>query len=739
MVIKKIHKHIIYLFVIFCLSLPLYAQNWTSVTSQKDIASMRVVDDTLFCATSGGLLAITDPLLTPKVYLNTDGLGTNELTAIINDTDNNRWLTSIGYLIQMNQNGFSPYILFDNDNNLLELSDVVDDGSNLWVGTSVGLILFSKVNDEGQIEDSYSDFGSLNPDPYIHTIFLERDNIWLGTSSGMAVTDRTDFIQMKSPAAWTTVSMDNYPELSSDTVLDIISYQNNIYFTTTKNMFQFSVDTLLNDTTLINLTPALTEQIYDMTIVNDTLYLLYSASGSRIAYLINSTFTDISTSGLLSNPTTICSFDNRLWVSVVGGGLFYQEGAGFTEYIFTGLPGNNITDVTVSGENKVFVGAYTDSFARETDSVWENLGLSPGAGTTDLLTDVSGQVWLGTTGNGVWLVTDTGIINYDENNSTLIGNSDNFPVGLSYVYISGMASDGDYIYFACYRAQNGNPLVYADLQNLDDISGWGAVGISEGLSNTFTTSLDQGNGRVAIGTESDGVFECAVGNNPFTSSNDCRHLVRENSLLISNDIRVVKYDPDGNLWVGTNMGLSRYDPGIDFFVDVNLPGSSSTDITALDFDSRGNAWIGTKEGLWFYDIVSGEFTYYSFLNSDLVSDNIQKIYFNDNSGYIYVSTDKGFSVREPLFGLPEDNLEEVIAFPNPYVIKSSDDLLRFNYAYDAEVIIYSVAGEQIIQMPLQDWDGTNAQGEDVASGVYIFVLINDAGEIARGKILLIRQ
>jgi ligand-binding sensor domain-containing protein len=71
--------------------------------------------------------------------------------------------------------------------------------------------------------------------------------------------------------------------------------------------------------------------------------------------------------------------------------------------------------------------------------------------------------------------------------------------------------------------------------------------------------------------------------------------------------------------VGTTFGLSRYDSGIDRFVDVTLPAEVSSNITSLEFDGRGNLWVGTIDGLVTLDAITGEFEVYNTLNSEIVA------------------------------------------------------------------------------------------------------------------------
>ena len=56
------------------------------------------------------------------------------------------------------------------------------------------------------------------------------------------------------------------------------------------------------------------------------------------------------------------------------------------------------------------------------------------------------------------------------------------------------------------------------------------------------------------------------------------------------------------------------------------------------------------------------------------------------------------------------------------------------------VRIFTPAGELVRRQDANcGWFGDNQAGERVASGVYIYLLEDDQGNIKRGKILLVRQ
>ncbi|MCK4302172.1 MAG: hypothetical protein KAW91_05335, partial [candidate division Zixibacteria bacterium] len=198
--------------------------------------------------------------------------------------------------------------------------------------------------------------------------------------------------------------------------------------------------------------------------------------------------------------------------------------------------------------------------------------------------------------------------------------------------------------------------------------------------------------------------------------------------------------PGGVLWVGTNSGLSRYDLGYERFVDVDLPPGVGRDVHDLEFDSRGNLWIGTSSGLARLDASTGMAEAFTTRNSGLVADRIGSLHSDPFTDNLYVATNSGISVLPSPIGPPSFAVEQVVAIPNPFVIRCDDDRLRFNYARKVAVRIYSVAGELVRETDTNTpWDGRNQKGEKTASGVYIFVLSDGSGEVGRGKLLLVRE
>jgi hypothetical protein len=63
-------------------------------------------------------------------------------------------------------------------------------------------------------------------------------------------------------------------------------------------------------------------------------------------------------------------------------------------------------------------------------------------------------------------------------------------------------------------------------------------------------------------------------------------------------INVVKHSPYGKMWVGTNYGITRFTPGEkDYSVRLSKRWLMSDEVRDIAFDKQGNAWIATSKGV----------------------------------------------------------------------------------------------------------------------------------------------
>ena len=132
------------------------------------------------------------------------------------------------------------------------------------------------------------------------------------------------------------------------------------------------------------------------------------------------------------------------------------------------------------------------------------------------------------------------------------------------------------------------------------------------------------------------------------------------------EIRDIRDDADGRLWVGGIGGLFRFDPEkgtwARFRNDPRDPGSLSHDaVMSVLRDRRGRLWVGTRGGLNRYDEQAGEFVHSFQGPSDpprFGALNVEKMY-EDEDGTIWLGTiDEGLIRFEPESGRTKQYLPD---------------------------------------------------------------------------------
>lgn len=99
-------------------------------------------------------------------------------------------------------------------------------------------------------------------------------------------------------------------------------------------------------------------------------------------------------------------------------------------------------------------------------------------------------------------------------------------------------------------------------------------------------------------------------------------------------------DKAGQLWVGTDAGLTKYNENLDEFIKVDLPELKNikVTITSLFLDTDGSLWIGTHQhGLFHFTTAGAKISSIHLHESNTSIRDILRI----NSGALWIATDKG--------------------------------------------------------------------------------------------------
>lgn len=127
-----------------------------------------------------------------------------------------------------------------------------------------------------------------------------------------------------------------------------------------------------------------------------------------------------------------------------------------------------------------------------------------------------------------------------------------------------------------------------------------------------------------------------------------------NDGLSQSTVTAIVQDRQGNIWLGTQDGLNRYD-GYGFEVFHGDPGCEGalgdSAISALELGSDGRLWIGTSSGLSCYDFRERRFSNHTILNVSRVTDILE------TDGLLMLATDSGVYFFDPAHPeIPGDNL-----------------------------------------------------------------------------------
>lgn len=89
---------------------------------------------------------------------------------------------------------------------------------------------------------------------------------------------------------------------------------------------------------------------------------------------------------------------------------------------------------------------------------------------------------------------------------------------------------------------------------------------------------------------------------------------------------------------------------------------------------------------------------------------------------------------------PEEDLDSLKVFPNPFKPSRGDDKIYFEgLTAEATIIIYDASGAIVKELEEKDGDGLATwDPKDNASGIYYYVITNPDGEVKKGKLAIIK-
>jgi len=343
----------------------------------------------------------------------------------------------------------------------------------------------------------------------------------------------------------------------------------------------------------------------------------------------------------------------------------YLKGKSLGDQVFNSLVTSSgnlyfITDVGIKQYNKS--GNSFESYAPE--------GMSAYFSTSVMFEDSKGILWFGTYNGGLsrmnpkdkkfeFLDTKNGLasnwitsITEDRKGNLWVGHwKDDIntggisridPAGHIKVFNTSNGLHDDHIW--CIREdEEGNMLIGTTEQGLDIFKGEKFLSFStrDGLlHNQVNAIIEDLQGQIWFGTNLGISVYSGEGKKPVF-----QHYNQSNK-FISNQIRFFRKDRNNNIWIGTaDQGVMLYNTARRQFVaqpQINsyIPYPTlSKGITALEVGSEGHLWIGTIEGLVEYDIVKDSYVATHTQSAGLAGNQITALY-TDTKGNLWIGSDK---------------------------------------------------------------------------------------------------
>ncbi len=128
--------------------------------------------------------------------------------------------------------------------------------------------------------------------------------------------------------------------------------------------------------------------------------------------------------------------------------------------------------------------------------------------------------------------------------------------------------------------------------------------------------------------------------------------VNEGGRLMGNSVWLVFEDSYGFVWISTNLALNRFDPATERFITFcpNPDDTSSIrqglQIDSIAEDKNGNLWMGSDGGLSEFVRASETFRHFAEVDG-LPSNNIASVLIDDATGNLWLGTGKGLTRFDP--------------------------------------------------------------------------------------------
>lgn len=250
-----------------------------------------------------------------------------------------------------------------------------------------------------------------------------------------------------------------------------------------------------------------------------------------------------------------------------------------------------------------------------------------------------------------------------------------------------------------------------------------------------------------------------------TNSNDDKVMYRtewidqNNNILRPITIHTIAQDHNNAIWIGTDDGILVIPASVDFGTSnrcyrVIIPRNDGTNlgdylldneqINDIKIDGGNRLWVATANSGVFLlkpnmdNVIDPSYTvetveHFTTENSILPSDNVISIAIQESSGEVFLGTGAGLVSYMSDASEAQVSYEKISVYPNPIREDYMGYITFDGLVQDTELRIVDASGCLVRRLESNGgratWDGKNAQGKRVGTGVYTAICNTKNGEV----------
>jgi len=323
-------------------------------------------------------------------------------------------------------------------------------------------------------------------------------------------------------------------------------------------------------------------RVYDLLYDNDTLWV--GTDEATIIKYVDSSSIVINLQSVVGDKyvrSITRDSLNRKWVSVYNLGLFLIDGNKITKFNKeNGLPNEQIRAISIDSQGTIWFGSKYGLISAKYENnelqILNQFSTEDGLISNNIYSLIRGK-------NVLWIATAKGV--------------------------SKLYSSGEFINYSTQNGLVNNRVlnVFIDRENVLWLATNGGISkLSQerflyfttlhGIPVNFITALSEQNGKILIGSHGGGIVE--YNNKSISTPTQFNNL--KNQM-----IRVIKKN-NGILWMGGREGLYKFSTNsfAHYKEEDGLPGIY---VRSMDFDELGHIWLGTDKGLTIFNPKLNEF------------------------------------------------------------------------------------------------------------------------------------